>query len=192
MNTSRFAQHKEFVMTHSAGIAVSVPDGLSQSRSANIDINAVHQFWFGGRLWLAALSKGLQGIFLMVSGVFLLTQIPATPKLATQLAITGGLMTAGGAAMFYWLVTNLMSRLVIDSRGMRLRMGWTSARVPWSHIERWDVNLEKQKVPQVPGLTVWVKNRNSPLVVADGHLNDQNRGDIYQLLHAFAYGKQAA
>jgi hypothetical protein len=179
-------------MSNSAGFAISVPDGFAKSQLRVIDLNAVHRFWFGRKLWLSAVSKFLQGSFLVAAGVFLLAQISTTPKLAAQIALTGGLMTVGGLVMYYFLLAGLISRMTVDSKGLRLRLGWTSVSVAWAQVERWDFSERRQAMPQMPGVTIWVKQRPRPLVIPDGHLSDETRGDIYQLLHAFAYGKQAA
>lgn len=153
-----------------------------------VDVSAVHYFWFGRRLWLAGLGLCLQAALLIVAGVFLLTQMSATPNLVVQIAITGGLLTLGGVAVLWRALGDFMAGLKIDRKGVRVQLGWSRLFVPWSNIERWSVN--EPRLAQLPAITLWLARRKQPVVVTGAQADAAARHEIHEVLRAFAYGKE--
>jgi hypothetical protein len=154
-----------------------------------VDVSAVHYFWFGRRLWLSGLGLCVQASLLLVSGVFLLTQMSSTPNLVVQIALTGALLTLCGIAMLWRAASDFMAGLRIDRKGVRVHLGWTRFFVPWQNIERWSVN--QPRIPELPAVTLWLNNKKQPVVVTGAQADESVRHEIQEVLRAFAYGKEA-
>lgn len=177
-------------MFDSADVALPLSDQATATEHATrvVDVGAVHYFWFGRRLWMAGLGICVQATLLIVAGVFLLTQISSTPNLAVQIAITGGLLTLGGIAMLYRALGDFLAGLRIDRKGIRVQVGWRRSFLPWSKIERW--NVDDPHIPQLPAIVFWVVNKRQPVVVSGVQADAASRQQIREVLRAFAYGKE--
>lgn len=154
-----------------------------------VDVNAVHYFWFGRRLWLSGLGLCVQAALLLVSGMFLLTQMSSTPNLVVQIALTGTLLTLGGLAVLWRAASDFMAGLRIERKGVRVHLGWTRYFVPWQNIERWSVS--QPRIPELPAVTLWLSNKEQPVVVTGTQANEADCQEIQEVLRAFAYGKEA-
>ncbi len=183
-------------MAESAGYAIPVHGNAAaverSPQTVEIDVNAVHSFWFGGRRLLAGIGTCVQASLLLVAGVFLLTQVSSTPNLAVQIAIVGGLLTIGGIALLFRSLGDFRAGLKVDATGLRARLGWSGFTVPWSRVERWSVGDHKRALGELPGITVWAAGMQRPFSIPDSHLDDKNRREIHHLFRVLACGKEVA
>lgn len=181
-------------MSNTAGLAIPLhgPSRVANGHAATVDVNAVHYYWFGRRLWLAGLGKCVQALLLLAAGVFLLTQISSTPNLVVQIALTGSLLTAGGAAMLYRALGDFLAGMKVDRQWLKIRTGWKSVSVPWSKVEKWRIEDHVPKIAQLPCITLWLAEGLRPVTIASGNLDERSRSDIRELFQALAYSKESA
>jgi hypothetical protein len=183
-------------MSNSAGFTIPVHSNANpvdrSAETVEVDVNAVHSFWFGRGRWLAGISMCVQGSVLLGAGVFLLTQISSTPNLVVQVALVGGLLTIGGIALLFRSLGDFRVGLKVDSTGLRARLGWSGFTVPWSRVERWSVSDRKRRLSELPGITIWGAGSQRLFTIPDGYLDDKNRREIRHVFRALAYEKEAA
>lgn len=153
-----------------------------------VDITVAHPFWFGRRLWMAGVGFILQGAALIAAGVFLLTQISATPNLVVQIALTGGLLTLGGIVILYRASGDFLAAMRIDRQGIRVHLGWRRMFIPWACVEAWSV--QDPMLEDLPAITIRVHKKSEPVVVTAAQADPVTRQDIQTVLRAFAFGKE--
>jgi hypothetical protein len=181
-------------MSDMAGFAIRLPETAARDRSLveSIDLDAVHTFWLGRRMWTTCLGLAVQSALLLGAGVFLLTQISSTPNLVVQIALTGSLLSIGGLAMLAHAASVFLTRLTIDRSGLRARVGWSTFATPWSNVVRWSVTTRRRSIKELPGIRWWVEGSDGPVTIPDGYLDERSRPRILRLFVELAPGKEDA
>ncbi len=181
-------------MSDLAGFAIRLPETAARDASLveRIDLEAVHTFWLGRRMWATCAGLVVQSALLLGAGVFLLTQISSTPNLLVQIALTGSLLAIGGLAMLAHAASAFLTRLTIDRYGLRARVGWSTFATPWTNVVRWSVGTRKRSINELPGIRWWVVGSDSPMTIPDGYLDEHSRPRILRLFMELAPGKEDA
>ncbi|MBI3866282.1 MAG: hypothetical protein HY290_30755 [Planctomycetia bacterium] len=180
--------------------SVSAPPGLLRSNETRderllaIATESTHRFQFAPLCWPAAVDSLVKFLMTFVPGVFLLTQVSATPSLKVQIAVVGALLIAGGMVFFAQSVHDLLGGLTIDAAGITSRRGLLlSKTISWSDLRCWNVNESAAKTTDIPSIQFWTADTKFPQVtIFGGCLTEKDHRLVRQLLQVFDPSKETA
>jgi len=136
-------------MTQSEALALPIShDKLAGSSEAALDLKAVHRMPFSRTRWFSGVSALTQAALMTGVGVFLFSQISATPKLAMQMTIVSSLLVAGGVLCSLTAVRDFLGFLSLDAKGYACRTGFKQFKGEWPQVRTWHVN-EIAKTPEM-------------------------------------------
>lgn len=176
-------------MSESAGLYLPMSQGPAKSKaglSREIDVTAEHCFSFARRRWAIGAGKIIQSGLMIASGVFLLTQIRSTPNLAIQIAIVGGLIAIGGAAIAVRSLRDFFGGVSISPAGVNVRFAIERYSLPWDQVEKWQVNELAADVAEMPAISFWTKRDVVRKTVPGCHLTVEDYRHVRQVLAAMA------
>lgn len=176
-------------MSESAGLYLPMSQGPAQPKAAlsrEIDLAAEHRFPFVRRRWAVGAGKIIQSCLMIASGVFLLAQIRSTTNLAIQIAIVGGLIAVGGAAIAVRSLRDFFGGVSISPVGVNLRFAIGRYVLPWDEIERWQVSELAAEVAEMPAISFWTKGDVVRKSIPGCHLTVEDYRHARQVLAAIA------
>lgn len=176
-------------MSESAGLYLPMSQGPAKvvaTQPREIDAAATHQFPFSRRRWAMGAGKIIQALLMLASGVFLLTQIRATPNLSVQIAIVGGLIAVGGAALAVRSLRDLFGGLTISPDGVQVRFALERYSLSWDQIEKWQVNELAADVAEMPVVSFWTQTDVVRKTIPGCHLTIEDYRHVRQVLAAIA------
>jgi len=155
-----------------------------------IDLGAVHhmEFW-RNRQWIG-LAALLQSALMAISGAFLLSQIPVTPRLALQITIVGLLLAGGSMFLGLNALRDLRGFLRMDAHGLAARLGLRQVRILWDEVTKWRIN-DIARSPVLSAVEVWTKSSPDALCVPGGMISPSELHRVRILLNAYAAGKES-
>jgi len=163
---------------------------LAAASDEEIDVEAVHSMEFWRNRQGIGLAAFLQSVLMVGSGVFLLSQIPVTPRLALQMSIVGLLLIGG--SMFFALnaIRDLRGFLRLDTRGLAARLGLRQVRILWDEVTKWRIN-DIARSPVLAAVEVWTKSSPDALCVPGGMISQIELHRVRFLLNTYAAGKES-
>lgn len=122
-------------------------------------------------------------------GAFLLSQIPTTAALTSQLAILGSLGLIGGASFWAYSFRDLFGRITIDDQGISARPNLMGFSIPWDELVRWEMKDDGLRHADAPSIQFWIQGEPCPMFIPNGWLNDAGREHLRQALWCRATSK---
>jgi len=175
-------------MSQSDELALDLPHGVSKPKSISapaIDLSVPHRFGFAGQRWFTGAGTVTKGALMITAGVFLLSQIPATPNLVVQMAILSGLLIVGGAAFVLVSLGDFFGSLTIDEQGYRANFVLTGFSGTWSNVVNWVVH-ESSHNADIPAVQIWTGPQQVIHAIPGGYLSKEEGHRVHQLLRALA------
>jgi hypothetical protein len=158
---------------------------------SEIVTNAVYRFYFAPLRWLTGVDSLVKSALMFFPGVFLLSQVSATPNLRIQVATAGTLLAGGGIAFFVHSLRDFLGGLTIDAAGITARRGLFSKTLAWSEIKRWNVDNSAANMAELSSIQLWSTESDFPQVVVPGSFLSENEHRLVrQLLLVFAPDKE--
>ncbi len=155
-----------------------------------LSLTATHRFAFVRRRWAAGAGTVIQGVLLTTAGGFLLSQVQSTPRLAVQVAIVGGLLLAGGIALFVRAAGDFVGQVSVGPAGLQARLGWAHRSFTWPEVKRWRVRDEFADADEMRSLEIWPASSGRVLAIRGGRMSERDHRQVRQLLQAFAPGRE--
>jgi hypothetical protein len=178
-------------MSEASGPALSLTSEVA-GKVGFAGMSLAKTFAFSAQRRKSGLVQGAGGVALLAVGIFLLTQITATPGLAVQLAILGALCTIGGLGFMVRSLGDTFGRLVVDEAGIAIRPSITGYSIRWSELDRWEVKLDSEKYPEANSVLFWTQDTPCALFLTNSSLTQQDRVDLRQILQTYAADKEAS
>lgn len=144
-----------------------------------------HVFFFISRKWQSGLLRIVQGAFLLVAGVFLLTQVISTPNLMVQMVILGCVLSIGGCYFLWSSLSDLLGFFRVDRQGIHLRDSWSIRSIPWSHIVAWQVNSGSPRDLQ-RAVRILLPDPHHPVVIDGDSFHNEDLLRIHGVMLQFA------
>lgn len=166
-----------------------LPASLAAVLDQEIDIAAVHCMEFSRNRRMVGWVSLLQSTFMSLSAAFLLTQIPATPRLALQMSVVSVLLGAGALVFASHALRDLRGFLQLDPYGLAARFGIRHVRVVWDEVVQWRIN-DIARNPILSAVEVWTKSSPDALQIPGGMISPTDLQRVRQLLNIFAAGKE--
>ena len=141
-------------------------------------------FTFVTQRWKRGLAVGAGAVAQLGLGLFLLSQIEATPGLRSQLAVLGSVFCICGAAFLVSAIRDLFGRLVVDDTGVSISPSIAGFNITWDQIERCEVKEIHSQHAESPYILFWIKGSVTPLYIPYGWLSGRDRHQIQQVLQA--------
>jgi hypothetical protein len=139
-------------------------------------------------LWFAQ-QRALQGAMKLFwasvaasLGVFLLSQIPATPGLRSQLMLLGLLSLGGAAVLVYLAWHDLLGRVIVSTDGIALRPSAGGFTVSWSDLVGWEWLPDMEPAREFHQLRLFERHRRDPHVIEVAWLSEGDRHWLRQIL----------
>lgn len=139
---------------------------------------------FRPQCWRSGAASFVGACGLTLTGGFLWWEIPSTPWIATQLAIVGFLLIAGGLVFAVRAVHDLHGRLVIDRESARVLPAPLGFRVAWRRLKCWEVQ-ERPLANSLPTIRFWVVGDDRSRGVQHRCLSNDDRRRVESLLRAW-------
>lgn len=180
-------------MSQSASLALTLPNSThagTHSHSEPIDLNATYRFAFARQRWFSGLTALAQGGLMAGVGIFLLTQIPATPNLTIQMAILGTLLSLGGALVAARTWSDFFGSITVNADGLRMSHGLASFQLEWPNVTRWRITESAAKTSDLAAADVWTITSEFPHRIPGARLDLHDLRKLRHLLHAFAPGHE--
>lgn len=169
-------------MVSSNALAATAP-AIALAPQHNEDLTASsHVYSFARQRWQNGALGLLGGGAMLISGLFLLLQIPKTPDLEIQLAIIGLLMAGGGLWMMPGVLRDLAGSVAIDDNGIHMRPAPVGFSVAWDDVERWSVCDDPRADGILPALKVYQRGVSIPKTVPAGFLSHSDQGRLQRVL----------
>lgn len=126
-------------------------------------------FGFARQRWQSGLFLSLQAAVLIGVGVFLLSEIPATPGLKVQMVILSVILITGGLWMVPKIVVNFFGSIRVDQTGIHMEPTLVGFSTPWDQIERWEVR-DCHGAIVTHSVRVWTKSSHHSHTIPAGYL----------------------
>ena len=132
-------------------------------------------------LTLAALTAGL-----LVTGLFLLSQISTTPAVAVQLCAVGLMLTAGGAVAMHQSAQRLLGALAINDFGIHQSPGIAGFSIPWNRLSRWEVREHAVPSLGLPVVRFWAQGDPTGFTIPADSLTHGELRTLRRILRHYA------
>jgi hypothetical protein len=114
-------------------------------------------FSFTPRCRTRGLTLALASAGLLLTGLFMLSQIPSTPAVAVQLSAVGMLLVGGGFVVMYQAAQRLLGALTITDHGIVHSPSFGGFSIPWKQLSGWDVRDHSLPSAGLPVVRFWVQ-----------------------------------
>lgn len=161
---------------------LSVPAGAESFGQGTLPV----QFPFSRKCRASGLAMSTASAGLIGTGLFLLSQVAATPGVAVQLSAVGLLLTAAGLAVLYGASQRLFGALTVDRRGVSLSPSLSGFAIPWDRLCRWEVRDRSFPITGLPMVRFWADGRALEFAVPSGSLGDEELLAVRRALLEFA------
>lgn len=140
-------------------------------------------FYFAVNCWRIGAFWLFQGVLLLSIGFFLYVQIPAAPKLTTQLLICSALSVIGAMFTLHMAAWNLLSFLRVDRYGLQMRYGVMAKRIAWGDLDCWRIVENDSSMPAV---FLWPRKQIVPWTVPGNALSSKDYMALRAVLNEHA------
>ncbi|MCE9608331.1 MAG: hypothetical protein K8U03_25880 [Planctomycetia bacterium] len=159
------------------------PAGVTKGSSFTTRIPAVSTtFFFASRCSSSGLKFLASAAVFLGAAAFLLSEVSQTPLLRLPIVTVSVICIVLGLALAHLGIRNLLGRLRVDSKGIRLSPFYFGFNVPWNELRSWNMD----------GFTFHFRKYGSKvdLSVDNDHLTAKDSDVLRQTLLSCAANKQ--
>jgi hypothetical protein len=170
--SSIMSESSSVVRAGSVALPLQSPEGIRHVRRAGSEQATSATFYYAAQCWQSGAFWLVQGLVLLAIGFFLYVQIPAAPKLTTQLMICSVLSVIGAMFTLHMAAWNLLSFLRLDRHGVRMRQGvFNTHSLVWEELDCWRI-VENDSA--MPAVFLWKRGQVVPWTVPGNSLSSED------------------
>jgi hypothetical protein len=173
----------------SPSMSSQVCDSLVEPQAAEQE--AELNFGFARQRWQNGILLTLQAAAMFAAGIFLLSEIPATPNLKVQMAILSGLLIAGGIVMLPKILVDFFGSIRVDETGIHMAPTLVGFSAPWSMVEKWEIR-DCNGATASHSIRVWSNDTNRSHTVPAGFLSHHDLHRLRRVMLASSPSEKAA
>lgn len=128
--------------------------------------------------------KLVSALGLAALGGFLISEIPHTPALTTNLVVLGALTLLGGTALVVLAVRDTLGRLTVDDEGIAFSPSPLGGKLAWSNVTAWRLSDDGEENAAYRQLMFWTGKGKFPVLFDVAWLNDESLAALRKVLHA--------
>jgi hypothetical protein len=139
-------------------------------------------FAFAKQHWVAGVRHAVLSFAAFGAAAFLAIEIPHTPLLRTRMAIVAIVCLLIGVGLGHLALRNLLGRLRVDARGIRLSPLYCGFSIPWGELYRWELDGH--------AFRFFVAGAKVPRIVEREYLGAADQTTLREMLVACAAEKE--
>lgn len=143
-------------------------------------------FGYNSRFRSVGLAFALGSVGLVLTGLFLLSQVAATPNVAVQLSAVGLMLTGAGLACLHQSTRRLLGGLTIDDQGISLTPALAGFTIPWPCLKRWQIRDRSFPLTGQPMARFWAEGQSLEFSIPAGSLSEEDLQTLRQILRDYA------
>ena len=128
---------------------------------------------------------------LLLTGLFMLSQITSTPAVAVQLCAVGLLLTGGGLAVLHSAARQSLGALTIDDQGISQSPSFAGFSIPWQALSRWVVRDQPFPGAGLPVVRFWSQGDSMEFTIPADSLGENDLRALRRILRRYAPGQES-